>query len=182
MYTSSASIIHDGVSDLFMGDETYPVLSSPQQREFYSLTKGIAEESVLKANRQFNGMLTTAIRPVSMFGEGDMQQLPSMLQVYYDSKTKVQLGDNKKWFDFVYVGNVAHAHILALKKLMEVHASLQSYPALEIAQDQRVDGEAFFVTNDQPFHFWDYARTVWAAAGNTTDPKDVWVIPVSEDE
>ncbi|KAL8767771.1 MAG: hypothetical protein Q9194_005892 [Teloschistes cf. exilis] len=107
-----------------------------------------------------------------MFGEGDVQQLPNMLQVYYDRKTHVQIGDNKKCFDFVYVGNVAHAHILALKRLLDIWSSLQSQPALDIPQHQRV-------TYDQPYHFWDYARTVWAATGDTTKPKDVWVIPRS---
>lgn len=178
IYTSSASVIHDGVSDLVMGDESFPILLGAKQKEPYNLTKGIAENLVLGANRQFkNGMLTTALRPVSMFGEGDVQQLPNMLQVYYDGKTKVQIGDNSKWFDFVYVGNVANAHIRALKKLLEVWKSSQSSPTIETRQDERVDGEAFFVTNDQPLHFWDYARKVWAAAGDDTKPQDVWVIP-----
>ncbi|KAL8687831.1 MAG: hypothetical protein Q9218_006104 [Villophora microphyllina] len=179
IYTSSASVTHDGVSDLYMSDENDPILSAPQQKEPHNLTKGIAEELVLRANRHYHGMLTSAIRPVSMFGEGDVQQLPNMLQVYYDRKTNVQIGDNTKYFDFVYVGNVADAHILALKRLLEVSSSLSSQPTLDIPQAQRVDGEAFLVTNDQPFHFWDYARTVWAAAGDTTDPKAVWVIPES---
>lgn len=122
-------------------------------------------------------MLTTAIRPVSMSGEGDVQQLPNMLQFYYDGRTKVQIGDNNKWFDFVYVGNVAHAHVLALKKLLEVWDLSKSSTSSAAPQDERIDGEAFFVTNNEPVHFWDYARMVWAAAGDTTDLKDVWVIP-----
>ncbi|KAL9579755.1 MAG: hypothetical protein Q9212_004916 [Teloschistes hypoglaucus] len=145
----------------------------------FECVKGIAEQLILKANRQFHGMSTTAIRPVSMFGEGDVQQLPNMLQVYYDRKTYVQSGDNKIYFDFVYVGNVAIAHILALKRLLDIWSSFQSQPTLDIPQYQRVDGEAFLVINDQPYHSWDYARTVWAAAGDTTDPKDLWVIPRS---
>ncbi|KAL8902564.1 MAG: hypothetical protein Q9207_004582 [Kuettlingeria erythrocarpa] len=177
IYTSSASVIHDGISDLVMADESYPILSSAEQKEPHNLTKGVAERLVLDENGSSSGMLTTAIRPVSMFGEGDVQQLPNLLQVYYDGRTKVQIGDNKKWFDFVYVGNVAHAHVLALKKLLEVWTLSESSASSAAPQDERVDGEAFFVTNNQPLHFWDYARMVWAAAGDTTDPKDVWVIP-----
>ena len=42
-----------------------------------------------------------------------MQNLLNILQVCYDKKTKFQLGDNMNSFDFMYVGNVANAHILA---------------------------------------------------------------------
>ena len=172
VYTSSASVVHDGVSDLTMADETYPVLRSPQQTEIYSHTKGLADNLVLASNLKYGKMLTVAIRPASLFGEGDVQMLPNMLQVYYDGKTKFQLGNNENWFDFTYVGNAARAHILAAEKLLESYDRTQRLPA-----DIRVGGEAFFITNDEPYHFWDFARTVWASAGDTTDPKDVWVIP-----
>lgn len=177
VYTSSASVIHDGVSDLVMADENYPILKPPQQTEYYSYTKGVAEQLVLEANRKDGTLLTAAVRPVSMFGEGDVQQLPTMLKVYFEGKTKIQLGDNSKWFDFVYVGNVAHAHVLALTKLLETHGNLIKQPLVEMPEEARVDGEAFIVTNDDPYHFWDYARAVWAAAGDTSSPDEAWVIP-----
>lgn len=172
IYTSSASVIHDSVSDLVRADETFPVLLIPQQTEIYSHTKAVAENYVLAANRKYGDMLTAAIRPAGIFGEGDVQMLPNMLNVYYTGKTKVQLGNNENWFDFTYVGNVAHAHILATEKLLQTHAHPPS-------EQERVDGEAFLVTNDEPFHFWDFARAVWAVAGDKTDVKDVWVIPKS---
>ena len=174
VYTSSASVIHDGVSDLVMADETYPVLRTPQQSEIYSHTKGIADELVLASNKKYGGMLTVSIRPAGIFGEGDVQNLPNILQVYYDGKTKFQLGDNSNRFDFTYVGNVANAHILAAQKLLETYDRSDPPPA-----NKRVDGEAFLITNDDPYNFWTYARTAWAAAGDRTDPKDVWVIPKS---
>lgn len=39
-------------SDLIMADESYPILKPPQETEYYSCTKGIAEELVLEANRE----------------------------------------------------------------------------------------------------------------------------------
>lgn len=170
IYTSSASVIHDSVSDLVNADESLPVLRTPEQTEIYSHTKGLAEDLVLSSNRKYSGMLTVAIRPAGIFGEGDVQMLPNMLNVYYTGKTKVQLGDNKNYFDFTYVGNVAHAHILAAERLLQTYS-------LPSTDDGRIDGEAFLVTNDEPFHFWDFARSVWAVAGDKTNPKDVWVIP-----
>lgn len=172
VYTSSASVIHDTVSDLVYADETWPVLRSPVQREKYSETKGIADELVLAANRKYGDMLTTCLRPAGIFGEGDIQQTPGILAVYDRGLWRIQLGNNDNLFDFTYVGNVAHAHILAAVALMNTHA--QSTPP---SSDKRVDGEAFFITNDQPYKFWDFTRAVWAAAGHQVDPKDVWVIP-----
>ncbi|KAL6720777.1 erg26, C-3 sterol dehydrogenase [Lecanora helva] len=174
VYTSSASVIHDTVSDLVNADERWPVLSAPQQREYYSETKGIAEQSVLDANRKHGGMLTVALRPAGIFGEGDAQMIPGMLTAYKKGQTKFQLGDNENLFDFTYVGNVAHAHVLAAVALMETHklGERNTTPL----DTERVDGEAFFITNAQPLYFWDFARMVWSAAGDRTQPGEVWVI------
>ncbi|KAG7008907.1 hypothetical protein G7Y79_00004g014910 [Physcia stellaris] len=147
IYTSSASIIHDTVSDLVNADERWPVLRAPQQREYYSETKAIAEGIVLDANRKHGKMLTIAIRPAGIFG------------------------DNNNLYDFTYVGNVAYAHILAAVALLNTHA-LSTQPL----DHEKVDGEAFFVTNGEPLYFWDMARMVWKAAGDETVPSQVWVI------
>lgn len=171
IYTSSASVVHNSVSDLVNADERWPVLSAPQQREYYSETKGVAEGIVLAANRKYGDMLTTAIRPAGIFGEGDVQMIPSMLTAYEKRQTKFQLGQNNNLFDFTYVGNVAHAHILAAIALLNTHR-LPTQPL----DHERVDGEAFFITNDSPLYFWDFARMVWSTAGDRTEPSQVWVI------
>ena len=111
VYTSSYSVIHDGVSDLVMADETYPVLRGAAQPEPYSRTKAEAEDFVLAANRKYNDITTGAIRPSSMFGVGDAQLLPNMLKTYEEGKTKFQIGDNTNMFDFTCVVNAAYAHI-----------------------------------------------------------------------
>lgn len=172
VYTSSASIIHDTVNDLINADERWPVLRAPYQREYYSETKGIAEGIVLAANRKYGDMLTISIRPAGIFGEGDMQVVPGLLKAYYGNQTKYQIGDNNNLYDFTYVGNVAHAHLLAAGALLDTHA-MSTTPL----DHEKVDGEAFFVTNGQPLYFWDMARVVWRAAGDTVLPEQVWVIP-----
>lgn len=171
VYTSSASVIHDNVSDLVNADERWPVLRAPLQKEYYSETKGIAEELVLAANRKYGDMLTVALRPAGIFGEADAQMIPGMLGALERGQTRFQLGDNDNLFDFTYVGNVAYAHILAAVALMDTHA-LTTQPL----DHERVDGEAFFITNGSPVYFWDFARMVWSAAGDKTTPAQVWVI------
>jgi len=41
---------------------------------------------------------------------------------------------------------------------------------------ERVDGEAFFITNGTPIYFWDFGRTIWRAGGKEKGTEDVWVV------
>lgn len=172
VFTSSASVVHDGLHDLNYVDETQPVLYWPEQTEYYSHTKAVAESRVLEANRKYGNMLTCSIRPSGIFGEGDVQVLPEMLKVLEEGKHKWQVGSNKNDFDWTYVGNVAHAHLLAGKALLQTHR-MSTRPL----DNEKVDGEAFFVTNDQPAPFWDFPRQVWKSDGWQGSAADAWVIP-----
>ena len=172
VFTSSASIVHDTHSDLVMADETYPVLEMPPQRSYYGWTKGVAEQRVLAANRQLNGMLTTAVRPCGLLGEGDVQLLPPMLGMYLTGRHYWQLGRNTNLFDMTYVANAAHAHVLAAQALWQT-----AHMATAPPDHERVEGEAFVVTNDQPMPFWSFVHLIWRAAGWTGSPGDAWVIP-----
>lgn len=171
IYTSSASVIHDSRSDLLNADERWPLLYSPIQKEYYSETKAIAEKLVLDANRKHGDMLTCAIRPAGIFGEGDMQYTPNLLQAYEKGQTKFQLGANENLFDFTYVGNVAYAHILAAIGLMQTHTL-----GVQPLDHEKVDGESFFITNGQPVYFWDFVHRIWREAGDRTEPHQVWEI------
>ncbi|KAI4268330.1 MAG: hypothetical protein LQ337_007906 [Flavoplaca oasis] len=172
VHTSSPSIVHDNVSDLVMADENLPVLHGSAQTEIYSRTKGEAEDLVLASNGKY-GMPTCAIRPSGIFGPGECQILQGMMKAYEEGKTKFQLGSNENYFDFTEVNNVAIAHILAAEKLLQL--STEKEKATKTAT--KVDGEAFIITNDDPYKFWDFTHAVWAAAGDRTTPEQRWVIP-----
>ena len=194
VYTSSASVISDTESDLVNADERWPVIPAKNQKEYYSTTKvlpptfsfsaktlkantlkpqAIAESLVLEANRSpaAPSFLTCAIRPAAIFGEGDVQLIPGTLSAYTTNKTGFQLGDNNNLFDFTYVRNIAYAHLLAAYALIATSESPTPIP-----EEDRVDGEAFIITNDQPVYFWDFARAVWKAAGNQKGTEHVWTI------
>ncbi|KAK5127056.1 hypothetical protein LTR85_008415 [Meristemomyces frigidus] len=177
VYTSSASVIHDTVSDLVNADESYPLIMGKDQPEYYTTTKAQAELHVLASNRapSHPNFLTAAIRPSGMFGEGDVQLLPPGLSAYYRGQTKIQIGDNENLFDFTEITNVAHAHHLALAALLATHDREASGLARPL-DHEKVDGEAFFITNDSPVYFFDFARMVWAAAGDQTQPNQVWAL------
>ncbi|KAK9244016.1 3-beta hydroxysteroid dehydrogenase/isomerase family-domain-containing protein [Lipomyces tetrasporus] len=149
VYTSSASVIYDG-SDLRNADETFEVPKVPL--DAYNETKVLGERIVLAANGMGGGLKTCALRPSGLFGPGDRQLVPGMLAVLKTNGTLFQLGDNNNLFDFTYIGNVAHAHVLAAVKLLDSEVS-------------NVAGEAFFITNDAPVYFFTMPRTIWAHKG-----------------
>lgn len=173
VYTSSASVVSDNKSDLINADERWPVIRGKNQTEYYSETKAAAEELVLAANDRTTagGLLTCAIRPSGIMGEGDTMLLYHMVDVYRQRRHNVQIGDNNNMFDFTYVVNIAHAHLLAAQAL---RATVMA--ATAPLDHERVDGEAFFITNDSPMYFWDFGRTVWKYAGNQDSLAKVWVL------
>ncbi|OIW35093.1 C-3 sterol dehydrogenase/C-4-like protein [Coniochaeta ligniaria NRRL 30616] len=173
VYTSSASIISDNKSDLINADERWPVIRGKDQTEYYSETKAPAEELVLAANRTGpTPLLTAAIRPAGILGEGDTMLTHHLVNIHRQGRTNVQVGTNENLFDFTYVTNIAHAHLLAARALL--HTSSSSVAPLD---HEKVDGEAFLVTNDSPVYFWDFARAVWRAAGSDKGTDHVWVLP-----
>ncbi|KAF7516378.1 hypothetical protein G7054_g14182 [Neopestalotiopsis clavispora] len=174
VYTSSASVVSDGKTDLVNADETYPVILDDTQPEFYVYTKALAERIVLSQNSRTQNstqqFLTCAIRPSGIFGVGDLVVLPGILDAYFRGQTKVQIGGNQNLFDFTDNRNVAHAHYLAAVALVRSQNQLPD-------DNVRVDGEAFLVTNDEPICFWSFTRRVWRYAGDVTQPDEIWVIP-----
>lgn len=150
IYTSSAGVIFNG-QDVYNADESWPYPAV--HMDGYNETKAIAEEAVMKANDP-NSLLTVCLRPAGIFGPGDRQLVPGLRTAARLGQSKFQLGDNNNLFDWSYVGNVADAHVLAAQKI------------LDKSQADKIGGETFFITNDQPTYFWTLARTVWKADGH----------------
>lgn len=89
---------------------------------------------------------------------------------------RMQLGENNNLFDFTYVGNIAYAHLLAAFHLLATCLRYQSGQGAPL-DHERVDGEAFNITNDSPVYFWDMTRAAWALTGKVVEPRDVWELP-----
>lgn len=124
-------------------------------------------------------MLTCALRPAGIYGEKDTSFTYKILE--HSSKAspfvlKMQLGENNNLFDFTYVGNIAYAHLLAAYRLC---ATKNRYDAGQSAplDHERIDGEAFNITNDSPVYFWDMTHAAWALTGKYVEPDQVWELP-----
>ncbi|KAF7792589.1 hypothetical protein EIP86_003683 [Pleurotus ostreatoroseus] len=116
VYTSSAGLVFNG-GDLINVDERAP--APRKAMDAYNESKMKAEEHVLSANGEKN-LLTVSLRPAGIFGPGDRQGITGFFDVWERGQTHWQIGDNTNLFDWTYVGNVAHAHLLAADKLDQI--------------------------------------------------------------
>ncbi|KAK2440970.1 3beta-hydroxysteroid-dehydrogenase/decarboxylase [Trifolium repens] len=151
IYTSSPSVVFDGVHGIHNGNESlsYP----PSHNDHYSATKAEGEELVIKANGT-SGLLTCCIRPSSIFGPGDKLLVPSLVDAAKAGKSKFIIGDGNNVYDFTYVENVAHAHICADRAL-----------ASEGTISEKAAGQAYFITNMEPIKFWEFMSLILEGLG-----------------
>ncbi|KAF1970372.1 NAD(P)-binding protein [Bimuria novae-zelandiae CBS 107.79] len=123
----------------------------------YSLSKGVAETDVLAHNCRpgKTPMLTCALRPCTTFGPDDEAFFTNIVDVVRKGQAKYRFGTGRNLFDFIYIGNACHAHIVAASTLLTAYTK-PIFPA-----DKRVEGEVFNITNAEPIPFWDL--TLWTA-------------------
>lgn len=170
VYTSSAAVARG--YEHFSADETVPLWEQDSKTIPYFKAKALADVLVREANSpldpQGRGLHTVTLRLSMVYGERDNQFIPGQLETVQAGQTKVQLGNGKNLVEPLYVGNAAAAHILAAKGLLASESNPTS---------QKVDGEAFFISDGDPQPFWDYSRRTWRHAGDTTKPEEVTVVP-----
>jgi nucleoside-diphosphate-sugar epimerase len=153
VYTSSMDAVC-GTRPVVRADETLPY-----PRRFaneYARTKALAEQAVLRANAP--ELRTCVLRPCGMYGEGDPYHVANVLRIVKQGNLPFRMGNGRAAFQHVYVGNVAHAHVLAMRALL--------------APECRVAGEVYFVTDDSPaVNFFDFMEPILAELGYTLPPK-----------
>jgi len=171
-HTSSSEVVQTSYNDIIMANETLPPHHGPVNGAVYSKTEKIGEELVLNANGQI-GLLTTAIRLCTLFGEEDRVLTRHAIEMARDGRAKHHIGTGKNLYDFIYAGNAAEGHVLAARKLLEASRAEEPVPP-----ELRVDGEAFFITNDEPWPFWGFTRFVASEVGRPIADEDTWIIPL----
>ena len=89
---------------------------------------------------------------------------------------KLQLGDNENLFDLTYAGNIAYAHFLAAERLLLTHKRTSEHNAAPL-DHEKVDGEAFMITNDTPTTFWDSTHFLWSLVGKPLEHSQIFALP-----
>ena len=144
VFTSSPSAV-DGGTPLEGADETQPY--PRKSLSTYAVTKRLAEEMVLGANS--GSFLTCAIRPRLIWGPGDRQLIPRVIEKAQKGLLR-QIGDGTNLIDTTYIDNAADAHILALDAL---------------APGSPVAGNAYFISQGEPVNCWDWLNRILDMAG-----------------
>jgi 2-alkyl-3-oxoalkanoate reductase len=144
IFTSSASVVFDG-SDIEGGNESLGYPSKPVSN--YTSTKAQAEQMVINANSE--KFRTIALRPHLIWGPGDTQLVPKIIQRAKSGRLR-KPGGKDYFIDTTFIDNFIDAQILAFEKL-------STNPAL--------GGRAFFITNGEPVYIWDFLNSVIRAYG-----------------
>jgi nucleoside-diphosphate-sugar epimerase len=155
VYTSSLDVLHDG-NPLVDVNEEHPY---PQKHSTsYCVSKYEAERLVIAANGETLG--TCSIRPADIYGEGDPYHIGSLIQMarkgFY-----VRLGNGRARCQHAYVGNVAHAHLLAGSALLNGSGA--------------VAGQAYFITDGPGSNFFTFFDRIVEGAGYRIWPRDLWI-------
>jgi 2-alkyl-3-oxoalkanoate reductase len=131
VYTSTPSVVHQGRKNVAGGNE----INTPYATHFsahYPHTKKIAEQTILAANS--TQLASVALRPRLIWGPGDTQLLPRLIERSKAGRLRfIGGGDNK--MDCTYIDNVVQAHLLALEKC---------------AIGAACAGKAYFISNAEP--------------------------------
>ncbi len=155
VFTSSLDVLFDGRNLVNVNEGSpYPEKHSTS----YCVSKYRAELKVLEANDDH--LKTCSLRPADIYGEGDPYHIGSLIDMarggFY-----VRLGNGKSRCQHVYVGNVAQAHVLAAAALLD--------------GNDRVPGQAYFLTDGPPTNFFSFFDPFVEGAGYRIWPKNLWL-------
>jgi nucleoside-diphosphate-sugar epimerase len=146
VYTSTPSVTHRATHPVEGGTaDTVPYGEDFQAP--YATTKTIAEKAVLAANDA--DLATVALRPRLIWGPGDNQILPRLVQRARAGRLRiVGSGDNR--VDTTYIDNAAQAHFDAFDHL---------------APGAACAGKAYFISNGEPWPMRELLNALLRAAG-----------------
>jgi nucleoside-diphosphate-sugar epimerase len=137
VYTSTPSVVFNK-KDITGGNENLGYSKKPLNN--YQKSKIMAEKLVLFQK----DVKSIALRPHLIFGEDDPHIIPKIVERAKAGKLS-KIGDGQNLVDVTYVENAAHAHILALEKLMT---------------NPKVCGNAYFIGQENPVNLWDFINSI----------------------
>ena len=146
VYTSTPSVTHSGRTPVEGGNE----VNTPYGHGFkaaYPITKLVAEKQMLAANDA--SLATVALRPRLIWGVGDNQLLPRLVERARAGRLRFIDGGNNR-MDTTYIDNAAQAHLDALDHLQ---------PGAACA------GKAYFISNGEPLPAREIVNSLLRAAG-----------------
>jgi nucleoside-diphosphate-sugar epimerase len=148
VYTSTPSVTHRATQPVVGGNEKNAPLAEGF-KAWYPATKRVAEEEVLAANDK--DLATVALRPRLIWGPGDNQLLPRLVDRARHGRLRL-VGDGQNKIDTTFIDNAAQAH-------------LDAFDALHGKSDTRCAGKAYFISNGEPKTVAEIINSLLRAAG-----------------
>ncbi|CAH8265815.1 unnamed protein product [Arabidopsis lyrata] len=148
IYNSSADVVFDGSQPIRDGDES---LRRPLKFQSMLTDFKAQAESLIKFANNRDGLLTCALRSSIVFGPGDTEFVPFLVNLAKSGYAKFIIGSSENMSDFTYSENVCHAHICAAEALD--------------SNMEFVAGKDFFITNLKPVRFWDFVSHIVEGLG-----------------
>jgi nucleoside-diphosphate-sugar epimerase len=155
VYTSSLDAIFGG-KPLVNIDESLPY--PDKHPTSYCSSKFLAEKLVRESND--NILKTCSLRPSDIYGENDPYHIGSLLEMakggFY-----IRLGNGKSRSQHTYVRNIAYAHLLAAKEMMNGNDALY--------------GNAYLITDGPGVNFFQFFDRIVEGAGYKIWPRNLWL-------
>jgi nucleoside-diphosphate-sugar epimerase len=148
VYTSTPSVTHRATQPVVGGHERN-ALPADGFKAWYPATKRVAEEAVLAANGP--QLATVALRPRLIWGPGDNQLLPRLVQRAQRGRLRL-VGDGQNKIDTTFIDNAVQAH-------------LDAFDALHGKPDARCAGKPYFISNGEPKTATEIINSLLRAAG-----------------
>jgi nucleoside-diphosphate-sugar epimerase len=146
VYTSTPSVTHRATHPVAGGTaDTVPY--GDGFKAAYAATKTVAEKAVLAAND--TTLATVALRPRLIWGPGDNQLLPRLVERAKAGRLRF-VGDGNNVIDTTYIDNAAQAHFDAFEHL---------------APGAACAGRAYFISNGEPKTVREVVNGLLRAAG-----------------
>jgi nucleoside-diphosphate-sugar epimerase len=154
VYTSTPSVTHRATHPVQGGTaETVPY--GEHFKAPYATTKTIAEKAVLAANDA--SLATIALRPRLIWGPGDNQLLPRLVERAKAGRLRLVGGGHNR-IDTTYIDNAAQAHFDAFAVL---------------APGAACAGKAYFISNGEPKPSREIVNALLRAVGAPTVDKEL---------
>ncbi len=151
VYTSSPSIVFSGEDQCGINEfAPYGIEWLRAHRAYYSLSKALAEQAVLKAQSEY--LMTCALRPHLIWGPGDTQLIPRLVARARSGRLR-RVGDGGNLVDITYVENAAAAHLWAADLLVG---------GPRVAGANSPAGRAYFLSQDKPVNCWQWIDEILA--------------------
>ncbi len=156
LHTSTLDVMYESKPMINVDEEDpYPEGSGG----LYPDTKRDGERLVMAANG--SDLMTVVLRPGGMWGEADPYHITELYKIAASKAMPFRIGSGSAVFQYLYVGNAAHAHLIVMEKMLQGNRNMA--------------GKAYHITDFPAENFFDLPNRILEPLGIPLPPKGKWV-------